>query len=101
MPQLAASSAVILLASVFGNGLNYLFSMYVARALGPVDFGLYALGLTVFNIVVLFAPLGMETTVMKFVSQQAGVGGMASVRKTIVSGVGMAAGFGQIGRAHV
>jgi len=94
LPQLAASSAVILLASVFGNGLNYLFSMYVARALGPVDFGLYALGITVFNIVVLFAPLGMETTVMKFVSQQVGSDGMASVRKTIVSGVGVAAGFG-------
>lgn len=94
LPQLAASSAVILLASVFGNGLNYLFGMYLARTLGPVDFGLYALGMTVFNIVVLFAPLGMETSVMKFVSQQAGSDGMASVRKTILSGVGVAAGFG-------
>ena len=94
LPQLATSSAVILLASAFGNGLNYLFSLYVARALGPADFGLYALGITVFNIVVLFAPLGMETAVMKFVSQQASPDGMASVRKTIASGVGVAAGFG-------
>ena len=94
LPQLAASSAVILLASAFGNGLNYLFTMYFAHALGPADFGLYALGITVFNIVVLFAPLGMETAVMKFVSQQAGSNGMAPVRQTIVSGVGVAAGFG-------
>ena len=94
VPRLATSSVIVLLASAFGNGLNYFFGMYLARVLGPADFGLYALGITVFNIVVLFAPLGMETAVMKFVSQQAGMEGMASVRKTIASGVGVAAGFG-------
>ena len=94
VPRLATSSIVVLLASAFGNGLNYFFGMYFARVLGPADFGLYALGMTVFNIVVLFAPLSMETAVMKFVSQQPGPDGMASARKTIMSGVGMAAGFG-------
>lgn len=94
LPRLAGNSFVVLVASVFGNGLNYLFGMYFARALGPAEFGLYALGMTVFNIAVLFAPLGMETAVMRFVSQEAGSGGMASARKTIVSGVGVAAGFG-------
>jgi O-antigen/teichoic acid export membrane protein len=94
VPGLATSSLIVLLASAFGNGLNYFFGMYFARVLGPADFGLYALGITVFNIVVLFAPLGMETAVMKFVAQQAGSDGMVSVRKTIVSGVGVAIGFG-------
>lgn len=94
VPRLATSSIVVLLASAFGSGLNYFFGMYFARALGPADFGLYALGMTIFNIVVLFAPLSMETAVMKFVSQQPGPDWMASARKTIVSGVGMAAGFG-------
>jgi O-antigen/teichoic acid export membrane protein len=96
MPRLATSSLIVLLASAFGNGLNYLFGMYFARVLGPADFGLYALGITVFNIVVLFAPLGMETAVMKFVSQEFGSNRMALVRKTIVSGVGVAAGFGLV-----
>lgn len=96
LPRLAGSSLVILVASVFGNGLNYLFGMYFARALGPAEFGLYALGMTVFNIAVLFAPLGMETTVMKFVSQEAGSRGMVSARKTIVSGAGVAAGIGLV-----
>jgi O-antigen/teichoic acid export membrane protein len=94
LPRLAGNSLVVLVASIFGNGLNYLFGMYFARALGPADFGLYALGMTVFNIAVLFAPLGMETAVMKFVSHHAGPDGMASARKTIASGVGVAAGFG-------
>ena len=94
LPRLASSSFVVLVASVFGNGLNYLFGMYFARVLGPADFGLYALGITVFNIAVLFAPLSMETAVMKFVSQQAGSDGMASARKTIASGMGIAAGVG-------
>lgn len=94
VPGLASNSLLVLLASAFGNGLNYLFAMYFARALGPAEFGLYALGITVFNIAVLFAPLGMETAVMKFVSQHTGSGGMASARKFIASGAGVAAGFG-------
>ncbi|WP_053381852.1 flippase [Nitrospira moscoviensis] len=93
--HLATNSVTVLLGSAFGNGLNYLFGLYLARTLGPVDFGLYALGITVFNILVLFAPLGMETAVMKFVSQ-AGSNGIASVRKTLVSAAGMAAGFGAL-----
>lgn len=94
VPRLATSSVIVLLASVFGNGLNYFFGMYLTHALGPADFGIYALAMTVFNIVVLFAPLSMEMAMMKFVSQQAGSDGMASVRKTIAAGVGVAAGFG-------
>ena len=46
------------------------------------------------QFVVLFAPFGMKTAAMKFVSQQARSDGMASVRKRIVPGVGVAAGFG-------
>lgn len=68
-PGVLGSSALILAASVFGCGLNYLFGVYLARALGPTEFGLYALGFSLFNILILFAPLGLEMSVMKFVSQ--------------------------------
>lgn len=57
------------IASGAGNGLNYLFSMGLARALGPVDFGLYAIGVTYFNILSQIAPLGTATGVIKFVSE--------------------------------
>jgi O-antigen/teichoic acid export membrane protein len=93
-PATATNSLIILLASAFGNGLNYLFAIYFARVFGPVEFGLYALGITVFNIAVLFAPLSMETAVMKFVSQRGKGDGIVSVHRTIASGIATAAGFG-------
>lgn len=57
------------LASGAGNGLNYLFAIGLARALGPVEFGLYAVGVTYFNILSQIAPLGTATGVIKFVSE--------------------------------
>jgi O-antigen/teichoic acid export membrane protein len=59
----------IFIASGVGNGLNYLFSIGLARALGPVEFGLYAIGVTYFNILSQIAPLGTATGVIKFVSE--------------------------------
>lgn len=59
----------IFIASGAGNGLNYLFSMGLARALGPVEFGLYAIGVTFFTILSQIAPLGTATGVIKFVSE--------------------------------
>lgn len=46
---------------------------FIARALGPNQFGLYALGLTIFNTLS-DCPLGLDTGVVKFVSQQRGMG---------------------------
>ncbi|MBX3330104.1 MAG: oligosaccharide flippase family protein [Nitrospira sp.] len=57
------------IASGVGNGLNYLFSMGLARVLGPVEFGLYAIGVTYFNILSQIAPLGAAIGVIKFVSE--------------------------------
>jgi O-antigen/teichoic acid export membrane protein len=91
VPHVATTSIVVLLGSAFGNGLNYLFGLYLARALGPVEFGLYALAITVFNIAVLLSPLGMETAVLRFVSQEANA---ASTQSTILSALGVTAAFG-------
>lgn len=64
----------VLFASAFGNGLNYVFSVFLARALGPIDFGLYALGLTIFNTVSLVVVFGMDTGIVKFLSEHLGRG---------------------------
>ncbi|MHB8482655.1 MAG: flippase [Nitrospiria bacterium] len=81
--KIERGGSILLLASIFGNGLNYLFGIYVARNLGSEQFGLYALGLAIFNIMVLIIPLGMEVGVIKFVSNQLGLGEYQKARSTI------------------
>lgn len=74
----------VLFASAFGNGLNYVFSVFLARALGPMDFGLYALGLTIFNTVSLIVMFGMDTGIVKFVSDHLGRGEKRKAQSVIV-----------------
>jgi O-antigen/teichoic acid export membrane protein len=89
--NLAVGGSIVLVASAFGNGLNYLFAITLARFLGVSEFGVYALGLTLFNILSLVAPLGMSTGSLKFVSQQLGLRQDARARSTILAALIIAA----------
>ena len=88
-PGLLSGSVLILMSSVFGCGLNYLFGIYLARALGAADFGLYAIGLSIFNILILLAPLGLDTTIMKYLSQSVGLGQTHRIRPFILAAGGV------------
>ncbi len=96
------SGAALLGASVVGNGLNYFFMLFLARQLGMEHFGLYALGVTIFNTVLLIAYAGLDTGVIKFVSSFIAQGGEEDARRVIVValvlvtviGVGAGLGFG-------
>jgi O-antigen/teichoic acid export membrane protein len=81
--KLATSSAALLFASVAGNALSYVFGVFVARILGVEQFGLYALGLTIFNLLVLFAPLGLDIGVIKFASGYLTAGETCRARRMI------------------
>jgi O-antigen/teichoic acid export membrane protein len=83
-PGVLSSSVLILAASVIGCGLNYLFGIYLARMLGAGDFGLYAIGVSLFNILILLAPLGLDTAIMKYVSQSLGLGETHRIRPYIL-----------------
>lgn len=56
--------------SAVGNGANYLFMLFLARQLGAEDFGLYALGVTLFNTVVLLATAGLDAAAVKFPAER-------------------------------
>jgi O-antigen/teichoic acid export membrane protein len=93
--RLASQGALLLAGSAFGSGLTYLLGVYLARALGATDYGLFSLALTLFNVVVLIATLGMETAALRFVSQ-AGARGLSDrvtiARCAVIAGVvGLAA----------
>jgi O-antigen/teichoic acid export membrane protein len=61
--------STMLAASAFGNGLGYLLGIVLARLLGAEDFGIYAVGMAVFNVLALVALCGADTAVIKFLSE--------------------------------
>jgi O-antigen/teichoic acid export membrane protein len=61
--------STMLVASGFGNGLGYLLGIALARWLGAEDFGIYALGIAIFNVIMLVALCGADTIVVKVVSE--------------------------------
>lgn len=87
----ATGGGAVLLGSLVGNGLSYAFGIFLARVLGPSEFGLYAVGLTVFNALSLIVLLGLDTGAVKFLSEYLGLGqadkaGRAIVRAAFVTG---------------
>lgn len=86
----------LLVASVFGNGMNYFFMLFLARQLGAENFGLYALGLTIFNALLLVAIAGVDTGVIKFVSEYRAQGQEDAARRAIATAVVLVMGFGLI-----
>ena len=88
--------SMLLLASVFGNGVNYLFMMFLARQLGMEDFGVYALGLTIFNALLLVAIAGVDTGTIKFVSEYRAQGQAEAARRAIATAVVLVTGLGLI-----
>jgi O-antigen/teichoic acid export membrane protein len=81
--KVAQGGVSVLFASVFGSGLAYLYSIFLARSLGPKNFGVYALGLAIFNVTLLIAPLGFENGALRFVSTALGRGDRQAAQRTI------------------
>jgi len=91
---IAYGGGLLLLASAFGNGLNYVFGIFLARTLGSDDFGLYALAITLFNILTLGAVFGMDTGAIKFVSHHLVGGQLRKAAVTLVAAASMVFGSG-------
>lgn len=100
LTRIARGGGAFLLASLFGNGINYFFGAYVARALGPEQFGLYILGLTIMNILLFMVPLGMDVAIVKFISEHLSLGEKSKASNIVfhlfVIAVGLALIFGLI-----
>lgn len=86
----------LLAASALGNGLNYLFMMFLARQLGVENFGLYALGLTIFNILLFVAIAGLDTGTLKFVSEYHAQGRPEAARRALTTAITVVMVFGVI-----
>lgn len=91
------SGSAVLLASAFGNGLNYAFGIFLARTLGAEEFGIFALALTIFNMVALTVVFGMDIGATKFVSHHLGEGQHGKARESLIAASSIAFGSGIIG----
>jgi O-antigen/teichoic acid export membrane protein len=88
------SGSAVLFASAFGNGLNYAFGIFLARMLGAEDFGLYALAVTIFNMVTLTVVFGLDVGTIKFVSHHLVIGQHAKARESVIAATSLAFGSG-------
>lgn len=85
LKTLTYSGGALLFASAIGNGLNYVFGIFLARSLGGEDFGLYALALTIFNILMLSVVFGMDNGAIKFISHYLAEGQRAKAGATLLA----------------
>jgi O-antigen/teichoic acid export membrane protein len=91
---IAQGGGALLLASAFGNGLNYAFGIFLARTLGVEEFGLFVLALTIFNIVTLTVVFGMDIGATKFVSHHLVEGQHGKARESLIAASSIAFGSG-------
>jgi O-antigen/teichoic acid export membrane protein len=69
---------------IIGHGLRYLFQIIVARSLGTQLYGLFILGLAVFNVIEMLAECGLASGVVRFVALYRGEGDDRRVKGTIL-----------------
>lgn len=64
--KLATGAGVALAGKIAGRGVRLLGDIAMARLLGPLGFGLYAIGWTISRIVTLITPLGLNIGVIRY-----------------------------------
>jgi O-antigen/teichoic acid export membrane protein len=66
--RVATGAGIVFSGTVFWAAASFLFGLFAARVLGPADFGLYSLGLAVFNVLSILSLCGMDNGLVRFVA---------------------------------
>lgn len=72
LPGIAKGAGVLFAGGFLGKAFLFLFTVLIARLLTPGDLGLFYLGSSVAFLLVVFAALGLEMGVLRFVSVHLG-----------------------------
>lgn len=78
-----SGTAKVLVATGFGLGLNFFYTIGLARFLGPEHFGLFAIGLAVFSIVSILSTAGLDSAALRFLPALLSAGASTSVWPTV------------------
>jgi O-antigen/teichoic acid export membrane protein len=88
--SIARGAGIVLLGTIAGSGLKYLFEFIVARRLGPALFGVFFLGMTVFNLAARLGALELNSGLLRFVSLYKGENKTERVKGTVLAGLRIA-----------
>ncbi len=66
--ELLRNNAAVTLSGFAVAFISFAFSVLLARLLGPVDFGLYSLAMTVIGLFMIFTDLGMGSTMVRCIA---------------------------------
>lgn len=67
--KLLKESLWALLAKLFAAGMGFFLFIFVPRLLGPKDYGIFALTMSILTFFMLFADLGISSSSSKFIAQ--------------------------------
>lgn len=89
VPQIAKGAGITFFGDFFGKGVNFISQILIARLLGTEFFGLYALGLVIFNVAQTLAGMGLSQGAVRYVAIHDGAGNPEKVKGTILLSVGL------------
>jgi len=67
VPRAARGTFFIFILTFIGLGLNYIYSIFIARWLGAELFGLYSLGFSIFNLLATLSLMGLDNATLSFI----------------------------------
>jgi O-antigen/teichoic acid export membrane protein len=97
--KVASGAGIVFVGTVFWAAASFLFGIYAARVMGPADFGLYSLGLAVFNVLSILSLCGLDNGLVRFVALFQGENDKARIKGAIffafllVTSVGLGIGL--------
>ena len=81
--KVARGAIFVFVATFIGLGLNYLYGIMLARWLGADKFGLFAMGLSVFNILAVISIMGLDNAALRFIPGAMSAGRMTEVKSLV------------------
>lgn len=90
--QIAKGGGIAFIGQVVGRFFTLLLQILLTRVLGPVGYGLYALGYSILGIAHTVSMLGLQNGVVRFGAMYHGAGDKARLKGTLLSALGISFG---------
>lgn len=96
LTTVAKGAGIMAVGMAFGQGVGFVTRVVAARYLGPADFGVLAMALSLFGIISIVAVGGLQGGTYTFVSLFNGRKDYPKIKGTLIAALAMAVVFGSI-----